>query len=103
MLVWCKKDGWQGLYKLVAVDRHNVTLNLPNKPIKFRLTVVREYFQNDKNLLPEFSSGNKLKIGLLPALNGGRPRIGSLSISKTSRPKAGLLLTLNYTGASAPL
>jgi hypothetical protein len=56
MLVWREKEGWQGPYKLLAVDGHDVTLDLPNGPIKFRSTMVKKYFRDDSgDLLPEFS------------------------------------------------
>lgn len=47
MRVWREKEGWQGPYKLIAVDSHDFTLDLPNGPVKFRSTLVRPYYHDD--------------------------------------------------------
>jgi hypothetical protein len=87
----------------VVVDRYNITLDLPNRPIKFRLTVVQEYFRDNENLLPKFSLGDRLKIGLLPTLDSGGLRTRSLSILETGQPKAGLLPALDRASTPALL
>jgi hypothetical protein len=48
MLVWREKDGWQGPYNLVVVDDHDVTLDLPNGPVKFRSTAVKRYLRDSQ-------------------------------------------------------
>src|SRR6266516_5383117 len=42
--VWRDKDGWQGPYKIVAVDGHNVTLDMVNGPVVFRSTLLQPYY-----------------------------------------------------------
>ena len=72
MLIWRKKEGWQGLYKLLAVNSYNIILNLSNRPVKFRLTIIWKYFWDNKNFLPKFSLDNRLETNLLPALKKQR-------------------------------
>jgi hypothetical protein len=45
--VWRKNKGWQGPYKVLAYEGHNVTLELPNGPTNFRSTIVASYFRGD--------------------------------------------------------
>jgi hypothetical protein len=47
MRVWRKNKGWQGPYKMLAYEGHNVTLKLPNGSTNFRLIVVAPYFRGD--------------------------------------------------------
>jgi hypothetical protein len=44
--VWREKEGWQGPYKLIAVNGHDMTLDLPNGLVTFRSTQVQEYYRN---------------------------------------------------------
>ncbi|EED15751.1 conserved hypothetical protein [Talaromyces stipitatus ATCC 10500] len=50
----------KGLYKLISIDREMCTVELPNGPTKFRLTVVKLYYKDndlehkdDEQLAPE--------------------------------------------------
>jgi hypothetical protein len=47
MRVWRENKGWQGPYKMLAHEGHNVTLKLPNGLISFRSTMVAPYFRGD--------------------------------------------------------
>ncbi|KAF1964003.1 hypothetical protein BU23DRAFT_585789 [Bimuria novae-zelandiae CBS 107.79] len=38
VLVWREKDGWNGPYKIAAIDGHNVTVDMVNGPTTFRST-----------------------------------------------------------------
>jgi len=53
--------------------------------------------------LPKFLSGNRPDTSLSPTLDSGRPKINSLSVPKTGRPKASLLPALNHASAPALL
>lgn len=44
--VWREKHGWQGPYKLLATDGHDLTLDLPNGPTVFRSTLVQPYYRD---------------------------------------------------------
>ncbi|KAI1002730.1 hypothetical protein K3495_g5472 [Podosphaera aphanis] len=44
--VWREKDGWQGPFKIIATDRHNVTVDMVNGPVAFRSTVVKPYYRD---------------------------------------------------------
>ena len=35
VLVWRESDGWNGPYKIISVDGHNVTINIVNGPTTF--------------------------------------------------------------------
>lgn len=39
-----EKDGWQGPFKIIVIDGHNVAVNIVNCPITFRCTVVKPYY-----------------------------------------------------------
>ncbi len=47
--VWCKKEGWKGLYKLIIIDRETYIVDMPRGPTKFRLTVVKPYLTEHPN------------------------------------------------------
>ena len=52
--VWRENDGWQGPYKILQVDDHNVVLDMVNGPTSFRSTVCHPYYRpptegNDKS------------------------------------------------------
>ena len=44
-----EKDGWKGLYKLIAIDGETYIVNMPRGPTKFRLTVVKLYLTKQPN------------------------------------------------------
>ena len=46
MRVWREKNGWQGPYKILIIDGHNIILNIINGPIIFRFTVIRFYYRD---------------------------------------------------------
>lgn len=47
--VWREKEGWQGPYKVIATDGHNVTVDTVNGPVTFRSTVVKPYYRDPDN------------------------------------------------------
>jgi hypothetical protein len=47
VLVWRESDGWNGPYKIISVDGHNVTVDMVNGPTTFQLTVVKPYYRLD--------------------------------------------------------
>jgi hypothetical protein len=47
VLVWRESDGWNGPYKIISVDGHNVTVDMVNGLTTFRLTVVKPYYRPD--------------------------------------------------------
>jgi hypothetical protein len=47
VLVWRESDGWNGPYKIISVDGHNVTVDMVNGPTTFRSTVVKPYYRPD--------------------------------------------------------
>ena len=47
VLVWRESDGWNGPYKIISVDGHNVTIDMVNGPTTFRSTVVKPYYRPD--------------------------------------------------------
>ena len=44
--VWREKNGWQGPYKILAIDGHDITLDMMNGPTTFRSTVIRPYHRD---------------------------------------------------------
>ncbi len=46
--VWREKDGWNGPFKLLAIDGHTCTIQMPYGPAQFRSTVVKPYY-NEEN------------------------------------------------------
>jgi hypothetical protein len=46
VLVWREKHGWQGPYKVINTDGHNVTIDTINGPTTFRSTVVKPYYKD---------------------------------------------------------
>jgi hypothetical protein len=47
--IWREKEGWKGPYKLITIDRETCTVNMPQGPAKFRLTVVKPYLTEQPN------------------------------------------------------
>ncbi|KAK1916420.1 hypothetical protein P3342_004239 [Pyrenophora teres f. teres] len=47
VLVWRESDGWNGPYKIISVDSHNVTVDMINGPTTFQSTVVKPYYRPD--------------------------------------------------------
>lgn len=45
--VWREKDGWSGPFKLIAMDGHTCTVQMPYGPTQFRSTVVRPYYKEN--------------------------------------------------------
>jgi hypothetical protein len=41
--VWRGKEGWTGLYKLLAIKEETCTIDMPQGPTKFRSTVIKPY------------------------------------------------------------
>ncbi|KAI0993172.1 hypothetical protein K3495_g15012, partial [Podosphaera aphanis] len=46
--VWREKKGWQGPFKILSIDGHSITLDLPHGPTAFRSTVVQPYYRNSE-------------------------------------------------------
>lgn len=44
--VWRESNGWQGPYRLIAVDGERCTLELPHGPVNFRSTAVKPYHRD---------------------------------------------------------
>jgi hypothetical protein len=38
---------WRGPYKLISIDGETCTIELPNRPTKFRSTVIKPYYKDD--------------------------------------------------------
>lgn len=71
--VWKEKEGWQGPYKVAAIDSHNITLNIPNGPAVFRSTVLQPYYRDESDqdithpvLDPTTNATSDPAQGLLP-------------------------------------
>jgi hypothetical protein len=45
--VWREKDGWNGPYKLLAMDGQTCTIQMPHGPTNFRSTVVKPYYAEE--------------------------------------------------------
>ncbi|KAI0996801.1 hypothetical protein K3495_g11382 [Podosphaera aphanis] len=48
--VWRENKGWMGQYKIISINNHNVTVDIPGAhsgPTKFRSTTVQPYFHED--------------------------------------------------------
>lgn len=45
--VWREKEGWKGPYKVISVQGHDITLDMPAGPATFRSTVVQRYYRNE--------------------------------------------------------
>ncbi|KAJ5544720.1 hypothetical protein N7535_006892 [Penicillium sp. DV-2018c] len=45
--VWREKDGWNGPYKLLAVDGETCVVDMPHGPTKFRSTTVKPYYREE--------------------------------------------------------
>ena len=63
--------------------------------------LIQVFLTDNKDFLPKFLLGNRLETGLLPTLDGSRPKIRLLSVLETGQPEAGLLPALNRAGALA--
>lgn len=48
VLVWREKDGWQGPYKVISTQGHDVTVDMVNGPTTFRSTIVKPYLRDDQ-------------------------------------------------------
>ncbi|EED12737.1 transposase, putative [Talaromyces stipitatus ATCC 10500] len=47
--VWREGDGWSGPYKVISVNGHDVTVDLGNGAITFRVTSVQQYLRDSKD------------------------------------------------------
>ncbi len=45
--VWCKKDGQQGLYKLITTNSKTCTIKILYRPTNFCITIVKPYYIED--------------------------------------------------------
>jgi hypothetical protein len=43
--VWREHNGWQGPYKVLSIEGHDVTVNMVNGPTSFRSTSVKPYYR----------------------------------------------------------
>ena len=48
--VWCKKGGWNGPYKLLAINGKTYIIHMPHRPTNFRLTIVKLYYIKEEIL-----------------------------------------------------
>jgi hypothetical protein len=89
MRVWRKNKGWQGLYKMLAHEGHNVILELPNGSISFRLTIVASYFRGDDQNISDIFVNLFAAKGNTQDTIVYRPNPGSKVIKprKKGRPK----------------
>ena len=46
--VWREKDGWNGPYKLLAINGEKCTIDMPHGPTNFRSTVVKPYYAKEE-------------------------------------------------------
>ena len=46
--IWRKKKGWNGPYKLLAINGKIYTINIPYRPTNFRLTIVKPYYTKEE-------------------------------------------------------
>jgi hypothetical protein len=52
--IWREKDGWNGLYKLLAINGEKYIINMPHRPTNFRLTIIKPYYIKEEILdIPE--------------------------------------------------
>jgi transposase InsO family protein len=45
VMVWREREGWQGPYKVAAIHGHDITIDIANRPVTFRSTVVKPYYR----------------------------------------------------------
>ena len=50
MHIQCKKDGWNGPYKLLAINGKICTIDMPYKLTNFQSTVVKLYYTKEEIL-----------------------------------------------------
>ena len=48
--VWREKDGWNGLYKLLAINGEIYTINMPYRLTNFQSTVIKPYYIKEEIL-----------------------------------------------------
>ena len=46
--VWREKDGWNGLYKLLAINSKTYIINILYRPTNFQSTVIKLYYTKEK-------------------------------------------------------
>ena len=47
VLVWREKKGWQGPYKIIGIQGHDITVDTVNGPVAFRSTIVKPYVRGE--------------------------------------------------------
>lgn len=51
--VWRENKGWIGPYKLLGTNEEECTIQMPYGITRFRCTVVKPYYHNSDQLIPE--------------------------------------------------
>jgi hypothetical protein len=89
MRVWRENKGWQGPYKMLAYEGHNVILKLPNGSTSFRLIMIAPYFRGDNQDISDISVDPSATKGNIQDTIVYRPNPGSRVIKprKRGRPK----------------
>ena len=68
VLVWRENRGWQGPYKILAIDNQDVTLDMPNGPTNFRSTALQPYHRDPETIVVhERTDDEANEIDELPA------------------------------------
>ena len=60
VLVWKKKEGWKGPYKILSVTDSNVTVDMVNGPMVFRNTVCKPYYKVKNEKQKTYDKDQKL-------------------------------------------
>ena len=104
VMVWREKEGWQGPYKVAAIQGHNVIVDMVNGPVTFRSTVVKPYYRDDAGEAPVLGtadgSANRpennitavdepLRVPVQPRRRG-RPR------GSKNKPRSSAIVTETY-------
>ncbi len=51
--VWRENNGWTGPFKLLSISDETCVIEIPRGPIQFRSTVVKPYYHDEEEDLPE--------------------------------------------------
>ncbi|KAI0994393.1 hypothetical protein K3495_g13789 [Podosphaera aphanis] len=90
--VWREKDGWQGPFKIIATDRHNVTVDMVNGPVTFRSTVVKPYYRDpDTSFGPpplDQDEDDSIVTNVHPAPPALQPRRRGRPVGAKNKPKS---------------
>jgi hypothetical protein len=89
MRIWRKNKKWQGSYKVLAHEGHNIILKLPNGPTNFRSTMVASYFKSDNQDISDTFVDPSAAKGNIQDIIMYRPDPGSkiIKLRKKRRPK----------------